>query len=376
MLSVYRDYGVVLREGRDDNYNKPGEDPGAYRVVRRGDLVVNKMKTWQGSLGISDYDGIVSPAYFVARPLTGDDPAFLHHLLRSRPLIAEYGARSKGIRPSQWDLPWEEFQDIAVELPPLDTQKAIAKYLDRETARIDALIVAKRRLVALLEERFKAQLLDLLFVLPDRDLISIARLCSCLPGYAFPSTEFLDSDIDATRLLRGINVTPGRVRWDEAVYFPNSSIDPRLAVYLLRVGDLVIGMDRPVVQSGMRVAAVQNADVPALLVQRVARLRASVRSTNRYLRYLLMSPAFEDYFSPITTGVSVPHISEEQILGFKVPVLTLDEQAVTVAALEAAESKLLQLRTALQDQCDALDEHRQAVITGAVIGQLDICEAA
>jgi type I restriction enzyme S subunit len=89
-----------------------------------------------------------------------------------------------------------------------------------------------------------------------------------------------------------------------------------------------------------------------------------------------MSPAFEDYFSPITTGVSVPHISEEQILGFKVPVLTLDEQAVTVAALEAAESKLLQLRTALQDQCDALDEHRQAVITGAVIGQLDICEAA
>src|ERR1039458_9019583 len=93
MLSVYRDYGVIPRDGRDNNYNKPGEDLSAYRVVRRGDLVLNKMQTWQGSLGISDYDGIVSPAYFVARPLTDDSPAFVHHLLRSRPLIAEYGAR-------------------------------------------------------------------------------------------------------------------------------------------------------------------------------------------------------------------------------------------------------------------------------------------
>ncbi len=80
MLSVYRDYGVVLRAGRDDNYNKPGEDLTAYRVVRRGDLVLNKMKTWQGSLGVSEFDGIVSPAYFVARPLTDDHPAFIHHL--------------------------------------------------------------------------------------------------------------------------------------------------------------------------------------------------------------------------------------------------------------------------------------------------------
>ena len=153
MLSVYRDYGVVLRDGRDDNYNKPGENLSAYRVVRRGDLILNKMKTWQGSLGISRYDGIVSPAYFVARPLTGDYSEFLHHLLRSSPLIAEYAARSKGIRPSQWDLPWEEFRNIYVDLPPVMTQRCIADYLHSETARIDALIAAKQRMVALLEER-------------------------------------------------------------------------------------------------------------------------------------------------------------------------------------------------------------------------------
>jgi type I restriction enzyme S subunit len=66
LLSVYRDLGVVPREGREDNFNRPGEDLDAYLVVRPGDLVLNKMKTWQGSLGVSAHEGIVSAAYFVA----------------------------------------------------------------------------------------------------------------------------------------------------------------------------------------------------------------------------------------------------------------------------------------------------------------------
>ena len=111
------------------------------------------MKTWQGSLGVSDFDGIVSPAYFVGRRVGVVDDRFMHHLLRSGPLIAEYAARSKGIRPSQWDLPWDEFASIKVRLPDVADQRAIADYLDAETARIDALIAKKARLVSVLGER-------------------------------------------------------------------------------------------------------------------------------------------------------------------------------------------------------------------------------
>ena len=152
-LSVYRDLGVVPRAGREDNYNKLSDDLTAYKVVRPGDLVLNKMKTWQGSIGVSDYEGIVSPAYFIGRRIADVDSRFMHHLLRSAPLIAEYGARSKGIRPSQWDLPWDEFTAIRVNVPPLATQRAIADYLDTETAHIDALIEKKRRTIDLLDER-------------------------------------------------------------------------------------------------------------------------------------------------------------------------------------------------------------------------------
>ena len=153
LLSVYRDYGVIPREGREDNYNKPSADLSRYKIVLEGDLVINKMKAWQGSLGVSDYEGIVSPAYFVGRPIGNTDHRFVHHLLRSSPLIAEYGARSKGIRPSQWDLPWDKFAAIKIRIPTPDTQRKLANYLDTETARIDALISKKRHLIKLLDER-------------------------------------------------------------------------------------------------------------------------------------------------------------------------------------------------------------------------------
>ena len=153
LLSVYRDHGVVRRSDRDDNHNKPSADLSAYKVVRRHDLVINKMKTWQGSLGVSSFSGIVSPAYFVGQRIGDVDDRFMHHLLRSQPLVAEYGARSKGIRPSQWDLPWDEFASIKVRLPPIAEQRAIADYLDTETARIDTLTSKKRRLIELLTER-------------------------------------------------------------------------------------------------------------------------------------------------------------------------------------------------------------------------------
>lgn len=67
VLSLYREYGIVPKDSRDDNYNVTSEDTSNYRYVHVGDFVVNKMKAWQGSMGVSAYEGIVSPAYFVYR---------------------------------------------------------------------------------------------------------------------------------------------------------------------------------------------------------------------------------------------------------------------------------------------------------------------
>lgn len=156
LLSVYRDFGVILKSSRDDNFNKPSDDLGSYQLVEQGDLTINKMKAWQGSVGISNLRGIVSPAYFVYAATHKENSRFLHHLLRSPQYIAGYLSFSKGIRVNQWDLDPQYHSRMPILLPSLEEQQTIATFLDRETAKIDALIAEQQRLIELLKEKRQA----------------------------------------------------------------------------------------------------------------------------------------------------------------------------------------------------------------------------
>lgn len=154
VLSVYREYGVILKDSRDDNHNATSLDTSTYKVVKPGDLVVNKMKAWQGSMGVSSHHGIVSPAYITCT--TKADrvrPAYLHYLLRSSPLIGVYNSLSYGVRVGQWDMHYEDFKQIPIPLPPKNEQDRIVAFLDQKAAEIDAAIAKKERLIELLQEQ-------------------------------------------------------------------------------------------------------------------------------------------------------------------------------------------------------------------------------
>lgn len=156
VLSVYRDYGVIRKDSRADNFNRTPEDVSNYLLVRPGDLVVNKMKAWQGSLGVSEFHGIASGDYEVLRPLNAEvDLQFLHLLLRSRRYVNEYAIRSKGIRPSQWRLYWQELSEIEIPLPPISTQKTVVESVGG-TKGNHALLDTCERMIELLRERRSA----------------------------------------------------------------------------------------------------------------------------------------------------------------------------------------------------------------------------
>ena len=143
LLSVYRDYGVIIKSSRDDNNNKAGADLSSYKLVEPGFLVINKMKAWQGSLGVSEYRGIVSPAYITCKTNKRIvDRGYLHHLLRCRNYINEYNRLSFGVRVDQWDMRYDDFKYVPVLLPPMTEQSAIAKYLDLKSAQIDQIFTA------------------------------------------------------------------------------------------------------------------------------------------------------------------------------------------------------------------------------------------
>lgn len=155
LLSVYREYGVIPKDSRDDNHNKESLDLSNYKVVHIGDLVLNKMKMWQGSLGVSQYEGIVSPAYIICKVLDKDiNLDYLHLLLRSARFKSYYNQYSYGIRVGQWDMHYEDFKNLKVYMPPRAEQDQIVRFLDWKVSEINKLIGIRKKEIQELEELF------------------------------------------------------------------------------------------------------------------------------------------------------------------------------------------------------------------------------
>ena len=136
LLSVVREKGVIRRDvdSKEENHNYIPEDLSNYKVVRKGQFAMNKMKAWQGSYGISQYDGIVSPAYFVF-DLHGVSADFFNIAIRSKAYIPYFAQASDGIRVGQWDLSLPRMHEIPFFIPPADEQAQIVRYLDAMTAK-------------------------------------------------------------------------------------------------------------------------------------------------------------------------------------------------------------------------------------------------
>ncbi|MBW4768950.1 restriction endonuclease subunit S [Hoylesella nanceiensis] len=149
VLSLYREYGVIPKSSRDDNHNVTSDNTDDYKLVEKGDFVINKMKAWQGSMGISLYEGIISPAYYVCSFINEKVyKPYFHYLMRNSSYLPEYKRLSGGIRVGQWDLGYDKFKSLPALLPPtLSEQRAIADWLDAKCADIDAAIELQQRMI-------------------------------------------------------------------------------------------------------------------------------------------------------------------------------------------------------------------------------------
>jgi type I restriction enzyme S subunit len=158
-LSVFLDAGVVPRSSREDNHNQLGESLEKYQRVLPNDLVFNKLRTWQGGFGISNYEGIVSPAYIITRPNTTlVDPRFLEYLLKSKPYLTELTRLSKWMPPTQFDISWESIRDLKLRIPALKSQIEIADYLDHHTKIARNLLKNKQLAVESLELMLRSEI--------------------------------------------------------------------------------------------------------------------------------------------------------------------------------------------------------------------------
>lgn len=195
----------------------------------------------------------------------------------------------------------------------------------------------------------------------DWKIKRIEHYVEFITGFAFKSESFLYED--GVRLVRGDNVTEGQLRWGDKTRFW-SMIARDIEPYLLRDRDILIGMDGSKV--GKNYAVVDKADLPLLLVQRVARLRSKTGLDYRFIAYIIGSELFQNWVSIVKTDPAIPHISPADIKKFSFPFPSLVEQKKISDFLKDELSKIDTLIDKQQQLIKLLKEKRQAVISHAV----------
>ncbi|MGK4343356.1 restriction endonuclease subunit S [Ectopseudomonas oleovorans] len=154
LLSVYLELGVVKFDDIDEKRtNATSADLSSYQLVEAGDFVLNNQQAWRGSVGVSKFRGIVSPAYLVFELDKRLDSRFANYLFRDCSMVSQYLISSKGVGTIQRNLYWAHLKRAVVYLPPISEQAAIADFLDGRTMQIDQAIQIKERQIERLKER-------------------------------------------------------------------------------------------------------------------------------------------------------------------------------------------------------------------------------
>jgi len=268
-------------------------------------------------------------------------------------------------------VPSDILNNFKFGLPHIKEQSIIVNFLKHETAKIDNLIEKQQQLIELLKEKRQAVISAVVNIRNNERKTKLKNLVSIQTGYPFSSTKFKFLPDNSIPLLRGVNVGVDSIKWDDVVYWDVSALD-RLNDYLLAAGDIVFGMDRPWISSGARVSEIKEQDLPCLLLQRVARIRSNIKSYQPFIKLCLGSNEFREYAEIDLTGVSVPHISPEQISNFYVRDIPFYDQVyLTTEALEKI-GKIQITQEMVEQTIQILQERRTALISAAVTGKIDV----
>jgi type I restriction enzyme S subunit len=346
------------------------------------------MKTWQGSIAISDYTGIVSPAYHVYSPMHDESDRFVHHLLRSSPYVSGYMQMSKGIRVGQWDLEPEAFSRILVLLPSSEEQNVIATFLDRETKRIDGLVAAKERLIVRLQEKRTALItravskgldptaptknsgVEWLGKIPAH--WEVKRLWHLTPprrrimyGIVLPGPH-VD---DGVPIVKGGDVSPERLRLD-CLNRTSHEIEAAYARSRLRGGDLVYAIRGSIGEAAMVPGELTGAN----LTQDAARIAYTSATHGPWLLYALKSRTVFAQLEAGALGATIRGINIRDLKRASLPVPLPVEQRAIAAFLDRETAGLDGLIAKLHDGIDYLKELRTTLISAAVTGKIDVRE--
>jgi type I restriction enzyme S subunit len=396
-------YNGVTQRRRADGLDEPdtrADSLVGYKRVALNDLVINIMLAWNGSMGVSRYEGIASPAYCVYRFGRKLQPWYFHNLFRSPAYKARIKALSTGVVESRLRLYSDDLGRIEAMIPPPAEQAAIVRFLDWANGRFERAIRAKRKVIALLSEQ-KRVIIQRAITRGLKPSVSLApsgnawlgdvprhweivrsgSMFRLFGGYAFPGTGFFRDQSDTTLplLLTPVNFDPeGGLRFGR-----NSTIRFRGEVprqFKLEKGSLVTVLT-DLSSKRLILGRAGFIDVEGVLLnQRTARvdIHASMRAklSTKYLCLVLNASPVREQTIATSRGSTVFHTSPSRMLAARWPLPPIEEQHAIVEELESTERQHRITCGKLRDEIEFLREYQTRLIADVVSGKLDVRDAA
>jgi type I restriction enzyme S subunit len=364
VITAYRDGVVTLRSNRREDGYTFSETEDGYQEIRPGDLVFHALDGFAGAVGVSDSLGNASPVYHVCESVVGDDPGYLARLLRHLGTSGFLATQAPNVRERSVDFRnWSTFARIPLVLPPADEQRAIANYLDRETARIDALIEEQQRLIEMLRERWFS-LVDGAFGghSPNSRLQN-----ACIDVVDCPHTTPEVSDDGEYEAVRTASVRGGKFRPENGLPVDRATWENRNAGGAPAVGDILFTREAPAGEACM----VPHDQI--CLGQRVVLLRIDGTACfGKFLLWQIYSARVQDHFRLSANGSTVANVRLPVLRTTPIWLPDIAEQYRIAAYLNEQTSKIDTMIAETERFIELSKERRAALITAAVTGQIDV----
>ena len=293
------------------------------------------------------------------------DKRYLEYFIQSQPYQSEIQSKVTGTTRQR--ISRKNLGEIPIVFPPLPVQKQIVEKLDVAFADIDKAISATERSIEN-AEAFRQKTIDELMTFKHTSNTTITKEIDMLPGYAFKSAQYVD-DEDGITLLRGDNLKPNAIDFTEAKKYPKESTK-EYGKFHLQENDIVIGMDRPWISSGLRTAMIKKADLPCLLVQRVMRMRCPTTINPKFFYLHLQASSFLSHILGKETGLGVPHISGKTIGSFEFFIPELKKQNEIVYIFSSVDSNIHKLKKSYISKLSNYEALKSSILNQAFSGEL------
>lgn len=383
LLSVYLDRGVVKFSDVDEKRtNVTSLDLSKYQLVRKGNLVLNNQQAWRGSVGVSNYEGIVSPAYLILELSNKFDPHYANYLFRNGSMVSHYLIASKGVGTIQRNLYWGNLRRTPIFIPPLSEQQKIAQFLDDKTAKIDQAVDLAEKQIALLKEHKQILIQNAVTrgLNPDVPLKDsgvewigqvpehweVKKITHIFPNIGSGTTpnssdpSFYEGNIN---WLQTGDLTDGYI-YKTSKTITHKALQTYSTLKIYPKNSLVIAM------YGATIGKVGLLQIETTTNQACCVLSTALNIEMKYIFYLFQG--IKESLVAMSYGGGQPNISQEKIKSLKLPFPNASEQEQIADYLDKQTAKIDQAIALKTAHIEKLKEYKSVLINDVVTGKVQV----